>query len=158
MPGALIHRSRRAGIEMRAAGVRRSRNAHHWGDMNITSLLMRRPLLYLRAWRYAKVARYLVRRAHEPEFEMFRYLGHQPGRVFLDIGANTGQSAMSFRIYDARTRIVSLEPNPALAPELEFVGSSSATSTSTPSGPAPNRGSRRCTCPWSTTSASTPRT
>ena len=83
---------------------------------------MRRPQLYFRARRYAKLARYLMRRPHEPEFEMFRYLGHQPGRPFLDIGANTGQSAMSFRIFDRRTAIVSLEPNPALAPELEFVG------------------------------------
>jgi FkbM family methyltransferase len=90
--------------------------------MNAKGLLMRRPGLYLRARRYAKVARFLMRRPHEPEFEMFRYLGRRPGRPFLDIGANTGQSAMSFRIYDRTTPIISLEPNPALAPELRFAG------------------------------------
>jgi FkbM family methyltransferase len=38
------------------------------------------------------------------------------------VGANTGNSALSFRIYDKRTQIVSIEPNVALERDLKLVG------------------------------------
>ena len=44
------------------------------------------------------------------------------GRLFLDVGANSGQSALSFRIFDRRSPIVSVEANPDLEADLRLVG------------------------------------
>jgi hypothetical protein len=41
--------------------------------------------------------------------------------LFLDVGANVGQSAMSFRIFNRQARILSIEPNPDLEPDLRIV-------------------------------------
>jgi FkbM family methyltransferase len=41
--------------------------------------------------------------------------------VFLDVGAHIGTSALSFRVYDKRTRIVSIEPNATLERDLKLV-------------------------------------
>ena len=42
--------------------------------------------------------------------------------MFLDVGANSGQSALSFRLYDRRSPIVSVEANPDLEADLRLVG------------------------------------
>jgi FkbM family methyltransferase len=47
----------------------------------------------------------------ELEFHAFRVLP-STGRLFLDIGANDGISARSFRLFDKTTPILSIEPNP----------------------------------------------
>jgi FkbM family methyltransferase len=85
--------------------------------------LARRPALYLRARRAFDIARWAARRPHERDFEFYRYAPPAaPGRVFLDVGANTGVSALSFRVYDKRTPIVSIEPDATLEHDLELVG------------------------------------
>lgn len=58
---------------------------------------------------------------HEPEFAYFATLPDLDDGLFLDIGANTGTSAMSFRIYNKRSRILSIEPNPIHRRDLEIV-------------------------------------
>jgi FkbM family methyltransferase len=83
--------------------------------------LASRPDLYLNARRAFGLARWAARRPHESDFEFYRYAPPAPnGWVFLDVGANTGNSALSFRIYDKRTPIVSIEPNRALERDLKL--------------------------------------
>lgn len=85
--------------------------------------LARRPALYRRARRAHDITRWVARRPHEPDFAFYRYAPPgAPGTIFLDVGANTGVSALSFRIYDKRTPIVSIEPNATLEDDLRLVG------------------------------------
>lgn len=46
---------------------------------------------------------------HEQEFELFRY--YRDARMFVDIGANCGQSIASFRVVNKNTPITSFEPS-----------------------------------------------
>jgi FkbM family methyltransferase len=55
-------------------------------------------------------ARFLRRHPHDPDFEAFALFRDRRG-LFLDIGANMGQSAFSFRIFHDGP-ILSIEPNP----------------------------------------------
>jgi FkbM family methyltransferase len=66
------------------------------------------------------LGRYLIRRPHEPEFYALRRWKSRTG-LFLDVGANMGQSALSFRIVNRHAPILSIEPNPALASHLRLV-------------------------------------
>lgn len=52
---------------------------------------------------------------HEPDFAFFRHFAGSRG-LFVDIGANIGQSALSFRIVNATCPILSFEANP----DMEF--------------------------------------
>jgi FkbM family methyltransferase len=52
---------------------------------------------------------------HEPDFNLFRRFEGGHG-LFVDVGANIGQSALSFRIANSTSPILSFEPNP----EMEF--------------------------------------
>ena len=62
-----------------------------------------------------------VRRdVHESAFWLFRHL--PPGGLFVDGGANIGQSAVSFRVANPACSVLSLEPNPWLELDLAFVG------------------------------------
>lgn len=75
--------------------------------------------LYRWARRLRSLSRYLVRRPHDPDFEAF---GQIPGEgLFLDIGASVGQSALSFRIFNKSSPILSLEPLPSHRGDLQFV-------------------------------------
>lgn len=64
--------------------------------------------------------RLVLRRPHEPDFAAFALFAGRRG-IFLDVGANVGQSALSFRAVDRTTQILSVEANPLLAPDLRFV-------------------------------------
>lgn len=68
--------------------------------------------LYTTVKRGGTLATYLARRPHE------RLSGRG---VLLNIGANSGQSALSLRIFNRHVPILSLEPNPACEGELRFV-------------------------------------
>jgi dolichol-phosphate mannosyltransferase len=57
---------------------------------------------------------------HEPDFAAFRLLPKRGGS-FLDIGANDGISALSFRVFDEYAPIISIEPNPYHRKALEQV-------------------------------------
>jgi FkbM family methyltransferase len=59
----------------------------------------------------------------EPDFWGFRELPPREG-IFLDIGANDGISARSFRKVRPGTPILSIEPNPRLEPSLKALKSS----------------------------------
>jgi FkbM family methyltransferase len=83
--------------------------------------LSHRPAAYRAARRAKVIGRYAIRRPHEPDFRAVRQL-HLDGRVFLDVGANSGQSALSFRLYDRRSPIVSVEANPDMEADLRLVG------------------------------------
>lgn len=82
--------------------------------------LAEHPGVYSAARRIKVIGRYLVRRPHEPDFAAVRHL-KLDGRLFLDVGANSGQSALSFRLYNRRSPILSVEANPALERELRLV-------------------------------------
>lgn len=83
--------------------------------------LTRSPRLYATARRTLTIGRYLARRPHESDFAGFRHFRDREG-IFLDLGANTGQSALSFRIFDRDRQILSLEPLPQHERDLKLVG------------------------------------
>ncbi len=58
--------------------------------------LARRPRAYHRAHQAWAVGRYLLRVPHDPDFRTFARFSEREG-LFLDVGANIGQSAMSLR-------------------------------------------------------------
>jgi FkbM family methyltransferase len=64
--------------------------------------------------------RKLARRPHEAEFAFFSRLEGTQG-IFLDIGANAGQSAVSFRIFNHSLSIHSFEANGAMEPSLKQI-------------------------------------
>lgn len=82
--------------------------------------LARYPAWYARARRGADLARWAARRPHERDFEFYRYAAVREG-VFLDVGAHTGTSVLSFRTYNRLMPIVSIEPNGMLRRDLELL-------------------------------------
>jgi FkbM family methyltransferase len=86
----------------------------------IRTLTARYPRLYRWARRALVIGRYFARRPHEADFAAFGHFAEESG-LFLDVGANAGQSALSFRIYQRRSPILSIEPNPYHEPDLRFV-------------------------------------
>jgi len=81
--------------------------------------LTRSPRTYAALRRGAVVGRYVARRPHEPDFAGFKRFDRRG--IFLDVGANSGQSALSFRIYNRHTPIVSVEPLPQHRRDLNLV-------------------------------------
>ena len=81
--------------------------------------LTRSPRAYSALRRAAVVGRYVARRPHEPDFAGFKRFDREG--IFLDVGANSGQSALSFRIYNRRTPILSIEPLPQHQRDLDLV-------------------------------------
>jgi FkbM family methyltransferase len=69
-----------------------------------------------------QVSRYLLRRpvTHGGDFAGLARLAETDG-LFLDVGASSGTSAMSFRVFNRRSPILSIEPNRVLEPELRFL-------------------------------------
>jgi FkbM family methyltransferase len=66
------------------------------------------------------VGRHLARRPHEPDFAVFGLWPERTG-LFLDVGGNAGMSALAFRLYNKRSPILSIEPNPLHEPDLKLV-------------------------------------
>src|SRR5205823_1275843 len=58
---------------------------------------------------------------HEPDFLFFRHLT-KVRPLLVDVGANAGQSAISFRIACPWGRVFSFEPNRIYSPVLEYLG------------------------------------
>lgn len=63
--------------------------------------------------------RFAARQPHEADFRYFARL-EGDSRVFVDGGANSGQSARSFRIFNKSCPIVAFEPNHLLKDDLAF--------------------------------------
>lgn len=55
----------------------------------------------------------------DPDYQAIRLA--PPGGTIVDVGANTGQSALSFSVLDPTAHIISFEPHPDLVPRLEAV-------------------------------------
>ena len=83
--------------------------------------LMRSPRLYTLSMRPYVTARYLMRRPHDPEYGVFGLFA-QSDAIFLDVGANSGMSALSFRLQQKRAPILSIEPNPYHESNLRWAG------------------------------------
>jgi FkbM family methyltransferase len=79
------------------------------------------PRLYDLARRPYALGRYALRKPHDPDYRVFALFTDRSG-MFLDIGANAGMSALSFRLYNRRSPILSIEPNPFHEGDLRFVG------------------------------------
>lgn len=83
-------------------------------------LLARVPAAYVFAHRCSSWLRFVLRRPTEPDFAAFRHFRDRDG-LFLDVGANIGQSAMSFRRFHRTAPILSIEANPYLEGDLRRV-------------------------------------
>lgn len=84
-------------------------------------MLTRSPAMYAAARRPYAVGRFWLRRPHDEDYGVFGLFAGRPG-PFLDVGANAGMSALSFRIYNRATPIISIEPNPFHEDDLRFAG------------------------------------
>ncbi|MBV9213155.1 MAG: FkbM family methyltransferase [Actinobacteria bacterium] len=82
--------------------------------------LTRYPAAYNAARRPYAALRFFLRRPHDPDYAVFGLFKHREG-VFLDVGANAGMSALSFRVFDRERPIVSIEANPFHRDDLDFV-------------------------------------
>lgn len=65
-------------------------------------------------------ARYLSGHPHEADFAAFRLFPHRNG-LFLDVGANSGESVLSFRLFNRTSAVLSIEPNRYHEPDLRFL-------------------------------------
>jgi FkbM family methyltransferase len=82
-------------------------------------VLSRHQGAYRLARRVHVLARFAARRPHDPDFAAFGLFRQRRG-LFLDVGANVGQSALSFRLFHD-SPILSIEPNPENEPDLRLL-------------------------------------
>lgn len=76
------------------------------------------PYTWKLAWTI--VRRFPILLPHDKSYHALRhFIALRPEGFFLDIGANDGMSALSFRRFSKNYRILSLEPNPLLEPSLK---------------------------------------
>lgn len=88
-------------------------------DSPIKRLLFRSPAL-TRALRYgAAVARHIKKPVHDADFYCLTLLADESG-LALDIGANSGQSAVSILSVKPGFSVLSFEPNPNCQPALRL--------------------------------------
>ncbi len=83
------------------------------------SALCRWPRLYTAVRRTCARAEFALGIPHEGDFRLFSVLDGEDG-LFVDVGANAGQSARSLRIFNRSLSILSFEPNRALEADLDF--------------------------------------
>jgi FkbM family methyltransferase len=62
-----------------------------------------------------RVYRSALRIPFEADFRALRLLPDDPSALYLDVGANRGQSTEAIRLYKKAARVAMFEPNPALA-------------------------------------------
>lgn len=83
-------------------------------------ILARNHAAYRWMRRASMFGRYLCGRPHEADFMAFRHFADRRG-LFLDVGANSGESVLSFRLFNPTAPILSIEPNPYHEPDLKFL-------------------------------------
>lgn len=76
---------------------------------SLTEHIIRSNLFLFIIFRYL-AGKLLTRFAHETDFELFEAFNQKDG-LFLDVGANDGISVRTFKIYNKRMRIFSVEIN-----------------------------------------------
>jgi FkbM family methyltransferase len=75
------------------------------------------PYTWKLAWEAVHRAKFLL--PHDKSYRALRhFIAARPEGLFLDVGANDGISALSFRRFSREYRILSLEPNGVLEPAL----------------------------------------
>src|SRR5262245_52664590 len=75
------------------------------------------PYTWAVAWKAAHLMPFLL--PHDKSYYALRhFIDAVPTGLFLDIGANDGISALSFRRFDKNYDILSLEPNVMMEPAL----------------------------------------
>ena len=57
----------------------------------------------------------------EPDFQALSLFPDLAGKLFLDVGANRGQSIDAFLLFAPSSRIESFEPNPLLTSQLKTI-------------------------------------
>jgi FkbM family methyltransferase len=78
------------------------------------------PYTWKLAWTVVRRIPFLL--PHDKSYNALRhFIALKPNGLFLDIGANDGISALSFRRFDRNYRILSLEPNLFLEPALKKI-------------------------------------
>jgi FkbM family methyltransferase len=88
------------------------------GVMFCAGLVQRHPYLWRFAWE--TIHRLPILLPHDKSYRALRhFIALEPEGLFLDVGANDGISALSFRRFSKSYRILSLEPNPLLEPKLK---------------------------------------
>lgn len=95
--------------------------AHAGISHRLTARLSRHAWAYRCVHRARLLAFHVTGRGHDPDFAGWRAFAARDG-VFLDVGANIGQSILAFRAVDRRRPIVAIEANPELLRELRLVG------------------------------------
>ena len=91
-----------------------------WPRRAVKRLFARNHYAYRCARRATAFGRYLYGQPHEPDFAAFRHFVHRDG-LFLDIGANSGESVLSFRLFNRTAPILSIEPNHYHEPDLRLL-------------------------------------
>ena len=76
------------------------------------------PFMQTPSQHVSKLARRLLRIPHQKSYYGLRAIQSEPSSVFLDIGANHGQSIESFRLFKPKNPIVSFEINWTLAAKI----------------------------------------
>jgi FkbM family methyltransferase len=90
-----------------------------------TRLANSHPYTWKLGWQAVWRLRFLL--PHEQSFHALRhFVAIKPDGLFLDIGANNGISALSFRRFSDRYQILSIEPNPLLEPSLNKIKANDA--------------------------------
>jgi FkbM family methyltransferase len=84
-------------------------------------MLTRYPRAYDSLRRPYAAARFWLGHPHDPDYGVFALFPERRG-IFLDVGANAGMSALSFRVYNRVEPILSIEPNPFHERDLRFAG------------------------------------
>ena len=86
-----------------------------------TRVAVSNPVTWKLSWEAVHRLPFLL--PHDQSYYALRhFIKAAPNGLFLDVGANDGISALSFRKFDKRYSILSLEPNIMHEPALKKIG------------------------------------
>ena len=84
-------------------------NIYNYSDLSLLS-----PAVYDTLRFFSLCRRRITRNPHDQDFRYFERHQKSDG-LFVDVGANGGQAAVAFAMFNRRAKILSFEPNPAQA-------------------------------------------
>lgn len=85
----------------------------------VISIQVRYHIVGTLKWRAYRIIRRIFRRPHLSELKGLSCFSLDSSSLFLDIGANLGQTIDTVRLYTVDTPIISFEPNPFLASVMQ---------------------------------------